>query len=648
MVEMFKMLMFILLYGYIALVPGQLITNETLAQTFVDQYTVLAEDVYSTMMMARWQYNTNLTTENQHKSIAEDLKVAQFEKDIRANASKYAFSDFADQTLKRIFQKLSDIGVAALQDEVKLERLSTVRAEMEHTYSNAKVMIAGQSLSFDPDLAQLMATSRDYNTLAEVWKGWRDATGKHMKENYEEMVSLSNEAIRVNGNTDTGAYWRSNYEVADLPADMEGLYSQLEPLYKNLHIYVRRKLRAVYGAEQFPDSGHIPAHLLGNMWAQQWTNIADIVMPFEAESLDVTAEMVNQNYTVLQMFELAEEFFTSLGLLPTPASFWTDTMFVKPADGRPVVCYASAWDFFNRQDFRIKQCTEITQSWLRTTHHEMGHIQYFLQYKDQNIKFRDGANPGFHEAIGDLMALSVSTPKHLHAIGLGPNNTESHEATINFLMSMALGKIAFLPFGYLMDLWRWSVFDGTTQPDQYNEKWWQLRCKYQGLSTPDSEFRGGPEYFDPGAKFHIPANVPYIRYFVSFVIQFQFHKALCDAAGHTGDLYSCDIYKSHAAGAKLSNVMRLGSSVSWQDAMEAITGQREMDASPLMEYFATLTQWLTQQNQDAGDTEGWREECPVHTTVQPSTTTEASKGHGLYAGYPRVFVILLVIVVMQL
>ncbi|XP_064597980.1 angiotensin-converting enzyme-like [Liolophura sinensis] len=603
----------------LAAVLSAKIKDEAQAWDWIEEYDVKAQEFYYASSLAAWNYNTNLTDHNQNLMIQASLAAAAFDKEASLNASRFDDNAFTNTTLKRLFSKIKDIGTAAMRDPDKLERLSKVNADMENIYSTGKVMIDGKEHSLDPELTKLLASSRNYTKLLIAWVGWRNATGKKMKNLYEEFVTLSNEAISDNGYPDTGDYWRSWYESQTFIQDLEELYKQLSPLYQNLHIYVRRKLKEVYGADKFPSSGHIPAHLLGNMWAQQWNNLLDIMQPYDKESVDVTDAMVEQGYDALRMFNVSEEFFTSLGLIPMPQKFWDHSMLEKPTDGREVVCHASAWDFYNQQDFRIKQCTVVTMDQLITVHHEMGHVEYYLQYKHLPTPFRRGANPGFHEAVGDVLALSVSTPKHLKEIGLLDNVTEDEESDINFLLSMALEKIAFLPFGYLMDQWRWSVFSGATPSASYNQKWWELRCKYQGVSPP---IQRTEDDFDPGAKFHIPGNTPYIRYFVSFVIQFQFHKALCEEAGQGSvPLHECDIYRSKEAGNKLAQVLSLGSSKPWPDAMEMMTGSRKMNAQPLMDYFQPLTDWLKAENEKAGDKKGWDEKCPDLTRASSTSVS---------------------------
>ncbi|XP_068161194.1 angiotensin-converting enzyme [Antennarius striatus] len=580
-------------------------TNEIDAKKLLDEYNSTAEVVWNAYTEASWKYNTDINEDNKQAMLEKNLDMSNHTLEYGRKARDYDTTDFQDGSVKRIINKLSDIERAALTSG-DLKEYNTLLSNMETNYSVAEVCREnGTCHPLDPDLQKIMAVSRDYDELLFAWKGWRDSAGKVIRQDYKRYVELANKAARLNGHADNGAFWRSLYETPTFEEDLETLWKELEPLYLNVHTYVRRALYKKYGAERINLRGPIPAHLLGNMWAQTWSGIMDLVIPYpDATQVDATPQMVAQGWNAVRMFQESDKFFTSLGLLPMPQEFWEKSMLEKPSDGRKVVCHASAWDFYNRKDFRIKQCTVITMDDLITVHHEMGHVQYFLQYKEQPVSFRDGANPGFHEAIGDVMALSVATPKHLLSIGLLDKVESNPESDINFLMSMALDKIAFLPFGYLMDQWRWKVFDGRIPSTEYNKEWWNLRLKYQGLCPPVARTE---DDFDPGAKFHIPANVPYVRYFVSFIIQFQFHKALCNAAKHEGPLHTCDIYESKEAGKLLGDVMKLGFSKPWPEAMALITGQPKMSALPLMEYFQPLIQWLEKENDKNNDIRGWPE-----------------------------------------
>uniref|UniRef100_A0A8C2RR85 Angiotensin-converting enzyme n=1 Tax=Capra hircus TaxID=9925 RepID=A0A8C2RR85_CAPHI len=582
-----------------------LVSDEAEARKFVEEYDRRSQVVWNEYAEANWNYNTNISTDNSKLLMEKNLQMANHTVKYGTWARRFDVTNFQNATMKRMIKKIQDLERAALPVK-ELEEYNQILVDMETVYSVASVCHKnGTCLRLEPDLTRLMATSRNYQDLAWAWKSWRDKVGRSILPFFPKYVELTNKAARLNGYQDGGDSWRSMYEMPFLEEELEQLFQELQPLYLNLHAYVRRALHHHYGPDVINLEGPIPAHLLGNMWAQSWSNIYDLVAPFpSAPKMDATEAMIKQGWTPLRMFEEADNFFTSLGLLPMPPEFWNKSMLEKPTDGREVVCHASAWDFFNGKDFRIKQCTSVNMEDLVVAHHEMGHIQYFMQYKDLPVTFREGANPGFHEAIGDVLALSVSTPTHLHKIGLLSSGDGSYEEDINFLMKMALDKIAFIPFSFLVDQWRWRVFDGSAPLSMgfSRQKHWSELLKYQGVCPPLARSQ---DDFDPGAKFHIPASVPYVRYFVSFVIQFQFHQALCQAAGHQGPLYKCDIYQSKEAGKLLADAMKLGFSQPWPEAMRLITGQSNMSAASMMTYFKPLLDWLVTENGRHGEKLGW-------------------------------------------
>jgi peptidyl-dipeptidase A len=421
-----------------------------------------------------------------------------------------------------------------------------------------------------------------------------------MKPMFQRIVELANEGSREVGFADTGAVWRSSYDMQPdaFAKETERLWQQVRPLYEQLHCYVRGQLAKTYGGK-IPPKGPIPAHVLGNMWAQDWTNVYPLVEPYKGQgSLDVTAELKKQGYDAQKLVKLGESFFTSMGLDPLPQTFWQRSLFLKPKD-REVVCHASAWDVQYDNDLRIKMCIKIDEDNLITIHHELGHDYYFHYYYKLPTLYQQGANDGFHEAIGDALTLSI-TPAYLKKLGLIQSVPSDQKGLINFQMKAALEKIAFLPFGLLVDEWRWSVFNGQTKPDEYNKAWWALREKLQGVSAPVPR---GETDFDPGAKFHVPSNTPYMRYFLARILQFQFHRAMCRAAGWTGPLHECSIYGNKAAGDKLRAMLALGASKPWQEALFAMTGEKEMDASAILDYFRPLSDWLKEQNK--GQACGW-------------------------------------------
>jgi peptidyl-dipeptidase A len=410
---------------------------------------------------------------------------------------------------------------------------------------------------------------------------------------YERFAELSNAGARELGFADVGAMWRSGY---DMPPDafsqeLERLWGQVKPLYDALHAHARARLAEAYGNALVPEDGLIPAHLLGNMWAQQWGNIYPLLAPREGATAYDLAELLEKKAVdERELVRYGERFFVSLGFEPLPETFWERSLFKKPAD-REVVCHASAWDIDWDEDLRLKMCIEINEEDFVTVHHELGHNYYQHAYRQQPMLFRNGANDGFHEAIGDAIALSV-TPAYLIEVGLLEKAPDS-SADVGLLMKQALEKVAFLPFGLLVDQWRWKVFSGEVKPADYNAAWWELRRKYQGIAPPSPR---GEQHFDPGAKYHVPANTPYTRYFLAQVLQFQLYRAMCREAGFEGPLYECSFYGNRAAGAKLERMLQMGQSRPWPEALEAMTGEREMDASAMYEYFEPLKSWLDEQN----------------------------------------------------
>jgi len=499
--------------------------------------------------------------------------------------------------------------LATPADPKESEEVSRLAAELDGMYGKGKycppALASSDKKCLDiGDITRIMATSSNPAELLDAWKGWH-AISPPMRKDFTRFVELSNQGARELGFRDTGAMWRSKYDMPpdDFAKELDRLWAQVRPLYLSLHAYVRNRLREKYGDAVVPANGPIPADLLGNIWAQDWSNIYPLVAPPGADpGYDLTRILKDRKTQPLDMVRYGESFFKSLGFAPLPATFWERSLFVKPRD-RDVVCHASAWDVDSVEDLRIKMCIDITAEDFTTIHHELGHNFYQRAYDKQPFLFRDSANDGVHEAIGDTIALSV-TPEYLVKIGLLDRAPDSSK-DIGLLLRRALEKVAFLPFGLLIDQWRWRVFSGEIPPDKYNQAWWDLRMKYQGIAPP---MERSELDFDPGAKYHVAANVPYTRYFLSFIMQFQFHRALaraagCPVAGSGTPLSRCSIYGSKEAGEKLNKMLEMGLSRPWQEALYEMTGERDLDASAILDYFAPLQKWLDEQNK--GKPVGW-------------------------------------------
>jgi peptidyl-dipeptidase A len=551
---------------------------------------------------ASWVQSTYITPDTQ--TIAADARQTYIAAVTRFANEAARFRDLSlppEQARKLRLLRLK-LTMPAPADPAELAELTRIAASLEADYGKGVYCRPGpdgkQECLDITAIERITRESRDPRELQDVWVGWR-RIGPPMRQRYVRFVELMNKGARELGFADTGALWRSNYDMPpdEFSAEVGRLWQQVRPFYQSLHAYVRRRLVTRYGAASVPPHGPIPAHLLGNPWAQEWGNIYDLVAPAGARGYDVTERLRARGLDARGIVRTGESFFTSLGFARLPQTFWERSLFTKPAD-RDVVCHASAWSIDNREDVRLKMCIQVAEDDFNTVHHELGHTFYQLAYRQQPLLFKDSANDAFHEAIGDTIALSI-TPSYLKAIGL-IDAVPPESGDIGLLLRSALDKIAFLPFGLLIDEWRWRVFSGDIAPEAYNRAWWDLRQRHQGVAPPVARSEAD---FDPGAKYHVPANFPYTRYFLARILQFQFHRALCQAAGQTGPLHRCSIYVSRAAGERLQRTLALGLSRPWPDALEALTGERRMDAGAMLDYFAPLKAWLDEQNR--GEKIGW-------------------------------------------
>ena len=550
---------------------------------------------------AGWTQGTYITVDTQLLNARANERFLEYFSTAVEQAQKFDGQPMSPSSRRALDLLRLGVSAPAPDDPLKRAELAKLAAGMEAKYGSATWCPQGpESCRNEIQLKQVLETSRDYDELLAAWRGWHDAA-RPLRPDYERFVELANEGARTLGFADLGVMWRSGYDMPaeEFTREAARLYGQVEPLYRDLHCYARGRLANKYGADKVPAGKPIPAHLLGNMWAQQWDAIYDLLEPYPGVSdLDVDAALAKQGYDAVRMMKSAETFYQSIAFPKLPETFWERSMLTRPRD-RDVQCHPSAWHMDGKQDVRIKMCTRPLQDDLRTMYHELGHVYYYLWYQDQPFIFQTGAHDGFHEAVGDTVNLSM-TPAYLAEIGLVPPAKPSQQAVINQQMKMALEKIAFLPFGKMMDEWRWQVFSGEVKPADYNAAWWALREKYQGVAPPVERTEAD---FDPGAKFHIPGNYPYTRYFLSSILQFQFQRALCDVADFEGPLAECSIHGNQEAGRKFGAMLARGASQPWQDTLHELTGTREMDAAAIMEYFGPLKAWLEQQNK--GQRCGW-------------------------------------------
>ncbi len=550
----------------------------------------------TTANRADWVYQTHITEDTERLSSQALARLIAETTDLAKRSTRFGPEVLRPVEARKIRLLRLTLPLVAPSDPTESEELTRRTTQMSSTYAKGRYTPHGKAEPLDLQaLSRILEESRDPGVLEEIWSGWH-RVGRAVRPDFVRYVDLANRGAREVGFADLGAMWRSKYDVDpdDFAREVDRLWREVEPLYRSLHAYVRRRLRGIYGTDRIPEQGPIPAYLLGNMWAQSWEALFPLFAPgLGKPPYDLTRLLVDRGTTPVEMVRYGERFFVSLGFDPLPDSFWSRSMLVRPP-GRDVICHASAWDIDFDVDIRLKMCLEISAEDFMTVHHELGHNYYQLAYRRQPFLFRESAHDGFHEAVGDTIALSI-TPEYLVEIGL-LDEAPGPEGDIGLLLRRALEKVAFLPFGLVVDEWRWRVFSGEVGPEAYNRTWWEMRQRRQGIAPPTNR---GEEEFDPGAKYHVPANVPYMRYFLAHILQFQFHRALVQAAGQAGPLHRSSIYGSAAAGERLRGMLEMGQSREWPDALEALTGGRRMDAGPLLEYFAPLKRWLDEQNRGA-------------------------------------------------
>ena len=570
------------------------------ARAFVDDAEARLLEVWIDAARAGWVQSNFITDDTTAIAASAQTVLIGATMELATEAARFDGVALPEETRRKLLLLKTSMGLAAPADPALQAELAGITTSMESTYGRGVYCPGDGEDCLDlPQMERMFAESRDTDELLDLWTGWRTISPP-LRSPYVRFTELANAGARDLGFTDLGELWRAGYDMPpdQFTVELERLWSQVRPLYESLHCHVRAKLADEYGSAVVPPDEPIPAHLLGNMWSQTWANIYDIVGPARSDpGYDLTRLLESNRVDELEMVRYGERFFSSLGFDPLPTTFWERSLFVQPVD-RDVVCHASAWDLDYESDVRIKMCIGVNDEDFVTIHHELGHNYYQRAYQQQSPLHRTSANDGFHEGIGDTIALSI-TPEYLAEVGL-LRRVPPADRDLGLLLRLALDKVAFLPFGLMVDQWRWKVFSGEIGPEEYNEGWWDLRTEYQGIRAPVPRSEAD---FDPGAKYHIPANTSYTRYFLAHILQFQFHRALCEVAGVEGPLHRCSIFGSLEAGARLNTMLAMGASRPWPDALEVVTGQREMDATAILDYFAPVQAWLDEQN--AGRSCGW-------------------------------------------
>ena len=570
------------------------------ARKFLDDAQKRLFDLSVEAQRAAWVQANFITYDTQILAAQRGEVVLAAGVELAKEASRFDDVKLPEDLRRQMDLLKRSLVLPAPSDPAKTTEMSRLSASLDAMYGAGKYCPPGGGECKDlGQLEDILIESRDPKEILEAWTGWHSVSPP-MRADYQRLVEIANEGSRELGYKDTGALWRSKYDMApdQFAAELDRLYGQVKPLYESLHCYVRAQLNKKYGDDVVALDKPIPAHLLGNMWAQSWDHIYDLAAPADADpGFDLTERLKAKKVDEKAMVKYGETFFTSLGFPALPETFWERSLITQPRD-RDVQCHASAWSLDYKDDLRIKMCTKINDEDFRTIHHELGHNFYQRAYNQQPLIYQDSANDGFHEAVGDTIALSI-TPEYLKQIGL-IDQVPDPSKDLGLLLKIALDKVSFLPFGLLIDQWRWKVFSGEIAPADYNKSWWELREKYQGVRAPVAR---SEKDFDAGAKYHVPGNTPYTRYFLADILQFQMHRGLCQAAGFNGPLHRCSIYGNKEAGARLAKMLEMGQSRPWPEALEVVTGQKQMDATAILDYFAPLKTWMDQQNQ--GQKCGW-------------------------------------------
>jgi len=585
-------------------------TNDSKAKTISDVETFLErveqeDKALGPVISSAYWISSNFITYDSQMIVADFGKRYSLMSVERANeAATFDSLDLPEDMRRKLDLIKGGFVMPAPLDEDLAGELADIESELGAMYGSGSHCFSEDECYDLEAFEQIIDSSRNSDELLKAWAGWREI-GKPMKDKYLRMVEIGELGAKDLGYDGLTDLWFSKYDMPaeEFLADTDRVWEEVKPLYDALQCHVRDKLVDEYGNDVMPDNGMLPAHILGNMWGQSWANIYDLVFEEDpnTESIDLTSIIQDKNLSEIEMVEIAEDFFLSLGFEPLPDTFWERSLFVKPQD-RNVVCHASAWDLDPAtKDVRIKMCIEKNAEDFVVIHHELGHIFYYQAYNHLPSVYRSGANDGFHEAVGDLLSLSI-TPDYLTQIGF-VSEAEADAAEkdpIALLMKQALDGVVSLPWTLMLDKWRSGVFTGEITEENLNSSWWELREKYQGITSPMTR---GEEFFDPGAKYHIPGNTPYTRYYLAKIMQYQFHESLCNEMGFEGPLHECSIYDNPEAGVKIRNMLAMGQSKPWQDAFEALTGERALSGRSILNYYKPLQDWLEKENQ--GRSCGW-------------------------------------------
>ena len=560
-------------------------------QTFLDDYTSTFKKLYYDSSLAEWEANTHIV-------VGDTTNAYNIQKANEAYAKFTGSTDVIEKTRKFLEQKdnLDIVQVRQLNtilygaannpetvSDVVSKRIAAENAQNE-TLFGYDFKVDGKSVSTG-DIDEVLRASNNEKERLKNWEASKNV-GKSLKDGLENLRNLRNETVSALGYDDYFSYQVSDYGMTrqEMLDEMNKMVKEVWPLYRELHTWARYELAKKYNAK-VPD--YLPAHWLPNRWGQDWSALVNV------EGLDVDAALKDKEPEWI--VKEGEKFYVSIGFDPLPASFYEkSSMYPLPADAPyKKNNHASAWHMDLENDLRCLMSVEANAEYYETIHHELGHIYYYQAYTNPNVPplLRAGANRGYHEAIGSLLGLAAMQKPFLAEKGLVDANVQIDE-TQN-LLKEALNYVVFLPFSAgVMTEFENSLYAEKLPKDQFNQKWWELAKKYQGMVPPTDR---GEEFCDAASKTHINNDAAqYYDYAVSYILLFQFHDHIAKNILKQ-DPHATNYYGSKEVGSFLKDVLETGANNDWRQLLKESVGS-EMSAKPMLDYFEPLMAYLKEQN----------------------------------------------------
>jgi peptidyl-dipeptidase A len=561
-------------------------------QRWLDQYSATYQKLYTASSEAQWISNTHIVDgdkTNAERTEAADGALAAFTGSVENIQKLQEFLKHKDELAPLQIRQLESAlfkagGNPMVAADVVKARIAAETAQTEKLYGFAFTM-DGKPLTPN-DIDDGLKNEKDLAKRRKIWEASKEV-GKALRPGLVELRDLRNKSVQPLGYHDFFSYMASEYGMttAELAATIDQINRDLRPLFRELHTWTRYELARRYG-QPVPDL--IPADWLPNRWGQDWSMLVDV------PGFDLDAQIKTK--PAAWCVEQAERFYVSLGFQKLPQSFWEkSSLYPVAADaGFKKNTHASAWHIDLDHDVRSLMSIEPDTEWYETTHHELGHIYYYLSYSRPEVPLllRDGANRAYHEAIGSMMGLAAQQPRFVHAIGFESSGPKPDPTQL--LLKEALNYAVFIPWSAgTMFMFEKELYYDDLAPEQWNKRWWELTAKYQGIAPPTPR---GEEFCDAATKTHINDDpAAYYDYALSFVLLFQIHDHIAREILHE-DPHDTSYFGRKEVGAFLKSILEPGASVDWKALLVEKTGS-PLSAKPMLRYFEPLMGWLKEQNQ---------------------------------------------------